>query len=159
MASTIVTKTISSLDAVTSPADTDLLPVGTSSGATLKKLTIANLKSKIATVESTYDSTLSNNLACDVSFAAKRVNGLVFGHIQVHTKTQALTAWQSYTLCNAGAIPEKLRPSESLAIYTAHQQGSSGSMVLGTDGSIKYTPWNGAAQNTLIGVNFTYIGK
>lgn len=45
MANSLITEAISALQAVTSPADTDLIPVGTGGGATMKKLTFANLVS------------------------------------------------------------------------------------------------------------------
>lgn len=43
MANSLITEAISALQAVTSPADTDLIPVGTGGGKALKKLTWANL--------------------------------------------------------------------------------------------------------------------
>lgn len=43
MANSLITKAISALQAITSPADTDLIPVGTGGGNELKKLTWSNL--------------------------------------------------------------------------------------------------------------------
>lgn len=47
MASSLITKVISALQAVTAPDDTDLIPVGTNGGAVMKKLTFANLVSSL----------------------------------------------------------------------------------------------------------------
>lgn len=47
MANSLITEAISALQAVTSPTDTDLIPVGTGGGAAMKKLTFANLVSSL----------------------------------------------------------------------------------------------------------------
>lgn len=57
----LITEALSTLQAVTSPADTDLIPVGTSNGETMKKLTFANLVSSLKSKLKIEDTIYENN--------------------------------------------------------------------------------------------------
>lgn len=163
MADSLKTDSIASLASTTEPADTDLFPIATSNGATMKKLKwsdlFATIKKKITTVDATYNTDLTSAVdGMSITFYAKRVNGLVFGRINFNTKTATLEAWANRVLCATGTIPENLRPAENQQIIVTQQSGG-GTMTIMKGGGITYIPWVTIGGNNLAGAQFVYIGK
>lgn len=163
MAVSLKTDPIVNLSSTTEPTDTDLLPIATSNGATMKKLKWSDLfgtiKKKLTTVDATYSTDLTSAVdGMSITFRAKRVNGLVFGEIDFNTKTATLTAWANRVLCATGTIPENLRPAENQQIIVTQQSGG-GTMTIMKGGGITYIPWTTMTQNNLAGAQFVYIGK
>lgn len=163
MSESLKTDPIVNLSSTTEPTDTDLLPIATSNGATMKKLKWSDLfgtiKKKLTTVDATYSTDLTSAVdGMSITFRAKRVNGLVFGEIDFNTKTATLTAWANRALCATGTIPENLRPAENQQIIVTQQSGG-GTMTIMKGGGITYIPWTTMAQNNLAGAQFVYVGK
>ena len=147
MAVSLKTDSIVNLSSTTEPTDTDLFPIATNNGATMKKLKWSDLfgtiKKKLNTVDATYNTDLTS---------------AVFGRINFNTKTATLEAWANRVLCATGTIPENLRPAENQQIIVT-QQSSGGTMTIMKGGGITYIPWVTMAQNNLAGAQFVYIGK
>ena len=163
MAVSLKTDSIVNLSSTTEPTDTDLFPIATNNGATMKKLKWSDLfgtiKKKLNTVDATYNTDLTSAVdGMSITFYAKRVNGLVFGRINFNTKTATLKAWANRVLCATGTIPENLRPAENQQIIVTQQSGG-GTMTIMKGGGITYIPWSTMAQNNLAGAQFVYIGK
>lgn len=163
MAVSLKTDSIVNLSSTTEPTDTDLFPIATNNGATMKKLKWSDLfgtiKKKLNTVDATYNTDLTSAVdGMSITFYAKRVNGLVFGRINFNTKTATLTAWESRAMCATGTIPENLRPAENQQIIVTQQSGG-GNMTIMKGGGITYIPWSTMNQNNLAGAQFVYVGK
>ena len=163
MAVSLKTDSIVNLSSTTEPTDTDLLPIATSNGATMKKLKWSDLfgtiKKKLTTVDAAYNTNLTSAVdGMSIVFYAKRVNGLVFGRINFNTNTATLKAWVNRVLCATGTIPENLQPAENHVIIVTQEIGG-GSMTIMRGGGITYIPWSTMDQNNLAGAQFVYIGK
>lgn len=163
MANSLKTDSIASLASASEPADTDLFPIATNNGNTMKKLKWSDfftaIRKKITTVDATYNAALTSAVdGMSITFRAKKVNGLVFGSISFNTKTASLTAWTSRVLCSTGTIPENLQPSENQQIFVTQQNGG-GQMVILKGGGVTYIPWVTMSNNMTAGAQFVYIGK
>ena len=121
------------------------------------------LNDKIGAINSnlTYNSwsqafTTSDNNKYSCSATLYKVNNMVFGTIQMATKSgTTLSAWTNYTICNKGSFPAAFRATSVRKIISSQQNGA-GEFTILTDGTIQYKPWETMKGLYATGNQFAY---
>ncbi len=128
MADSLKTQVLSALAALTTPADSDLLAVGTNNGGTMKKITFANLfnaiKSKMPTVTFTQE-LKTINLSASSAYISGSISIGKAGYTAI-----GIAGWQ--TSDSANIFAGKIMMSSDTLYYTFRKTNYSSGLWTGT---------------------------
>ena len=135
MATSLKTDALSTLPATTSLQDTDLIPVGTGAGATLKKMTAANLRKALFTFSGTsymlLEATTVNVSA--PSTAAGKSTGAVTATFAKNTNADLLVPLQrtsGWLTCTGMSVSGNTLTTYFLNTTTGTHSGSATFLIL-----------------------------